>query len=80
MYVYNLLFFFFFSDGSINFLAHYRLVEPEKLESYAKAFVVEDRDMDTVINFDVTIRLVFKCILNVIVSQTFLITAILLML
>ncbi|XP_041349516.1 uncharacterized protein LOC121368836 [Gigantopelta aegis] len=41
-------------DGSINFLAHYRLVEPGKLESYAKAFVVEDRNMDTVINFDET--------------------------
>ncbi|XP_046353248.2 uncharacterized protein LOC124133067 [Haliotis rufescens] len=39
------------TDSSIDFLSHYRLVDPGKLEGYARAFVVEDRDLDTVINF-----------------------------
>ncbi|GFS03619.1 hypothetical protein ElyMa_001154700 [Elysia marginata] len=36
-------------DGDIDFLSHYRLVNPQMLESYARAFVVEDEDFDTVI-------------------------------
>ncbi|XP_067685072.1 uncharacterized protein [Haliotis asinina] len=39
------------TDSSIDFLSHYRLVDPGKLESYARAFVVEDRDLDTVISY-----------------------------
>ncbi|KAK3580637.1 hypothetical protein CHS0354_013399 [Potamilus streckersoni] len=38
-------------DGNIDFVTHYRLVDPGKLEAYAKAFVVEDEDFDTVIGF-----------------------------
>ncbi|XP_061187777.1 uncharacterized protein LOC133195840 [Saccostrea echinata] len=37
-------------DSSIDFLNHYRLVDPMNLDSYAKAFVVEDTDYDTVLN------------------------------
>ncbi|XP_055882530.1 uncharacterized protein LOC106061672 isoform X1 [Biomphalaria glabrata] len=36
-------------DGDIDFLSHYKLVDGRKLESYARAFVVEDEDFDTVI-------------------------------
>ena len=36
-------------DGDIDFLTHYKLVDPGKIESYARAFVVEDDDFDTVI-------------------------------
>ncbi|XP_046563193.1 uncharacterized protein LOC124272090 isoform X4 [Haliotis rubra] len=36
--------------GDIDFLSHYRLVDPKKLEAYAKCFAVEDEDYDTVIN------------------------------
>ncbi|RUS85817.1 hypothetical protein EGW08_006446 [Elysia chlorotica] len=39
-------------DGDIDFLSHYRLVNPHLLESYARAFVVEDEDFDTVIMAD----------------------------
>lgn len=39
--------------GSFDFLAHYRLVDPKKVDGYAKAFVVEDTDFDTFINFKV---------------------------
>ena len=39
----------FVSDGDIDFLTHYKLVDPGKIESYARAFVVEDEDFDTVI-------------------------------
>lgn len=39
--------------GDIDFVTHYRLVDPNKVESYAKAFVVEDDDMDTVLSFKV---------------------------
>ncbi|KAH9510115.1 hypothetical protein Btru_043506 [Bulinus truncatus] len=35
--------------GDIDFLSHYKLVDNRKLESYARAFVVEDEDFDTVI-------------------------------
>ncbi|XP_059175867.1 uncharacterized protein LOC131955682 [Physella acuta] len=35
--------------GDIDFLSHYKLVDTKKLESYARAFVVEDDDFDTVI-------------------------------
>ncbi|XP_070192116.1 uncharacterized protein [Littorina saxatilis] len=35
--------------GDIDFLSHYRLVDTRKLETYARAFVVEDDDFDTVI-------------------------------
>ncbi|XP_050412886.2 trichohyalin [Patella vulgata] len=38
-------------DSSIDFMCHYRLVNPDRLDSYAKAFVVEDGDLDTVITF-----------------------------
>ena len=34
-------------------MQHYRLVDPSKLEGYARAFVVEDGDLDTVINIQV---------------------------
>nr|XP_034317865.1 zinc finger CCCH domain-containing protein 13 isoform X1 [Crassostrea gigas] len=37
-------------DSSIDFLNHYRLVDPMNLDGYAKAFVVEDTDYDTVLN------------------------------
>ncbi|CAG2254687.1 unnamed protein product [Mytilus edulis] len=40
--------------GDIDFVTHYRLVDPNKVESYAKAFVVEDDDMDTVLSFKET--------------------------
>ncbi|XP_046353241.1 uncharacterized protein LOC124133066 isoform X2 [Haliotis rufescens] len=36
--------------GDIDFLSHYRLVDPKKLDAYAKCFAVEDEDYDTVIN------------------------------
>ncbi|XP_033745323.1 LOW QUALITY PROTEIN: uncharacterized protein LOC117330881 [Pecten maximus] len=39
-------------DSSIDFLAHYRLVDPTKIDGYAKAFVIEDDDFDTVININ----------------------------
>ena len=41
--------------GSIDFMQHYRLVNPAMIEAYAKAFVVEDGDLDTVINMKVTL-------------------------
>lgn len=37
--------------GDIDFVTHYRLVEPQKIDGYAKAFVVEDDDMDTKLNY-----------------------------
>lgn len=37
-------------DGDIDFLTHYKLVDPGKLEAYGRAFVVEDGDWDTVIS------------------------------
>ena len=40
--------------GDIDFVTHYRLVDPNKLESYAKAFVVEDDDLDTKLSFKVS--------------------------
>ena len=40
-------------DSAIDFLNHYRLVDPMNLDSYAKAFVVEDTDFDTVLNSSV---------------------------
>ncbi|KAI0222505.1 hypothetical protein LSAT2_026249 [Lamellibrachia satsuma] len=36
-------------DASIDFLCHYRLVDPNKLDMYARAFVVEDDDKDGVV-------------------------------
>ena len=45
--LFNML--FFISDGDIDFLTHYKLVDPGKVESYARAFVVEDENFDTVI-------------------------------
>ncbi|KAH3820045.1 hypothetical protein DPMN_121789 [Dreissena polymorpha] len=36
--------------ADIDFLSHYRLVDPSKIDTYARAFVVEDGDLDTVIN------------------------------
>ncbi|XP_012945585.1 trichohyalin, partial [Aplysia californica] len=41
--------------GGIDFMQHYRLVDPSNLEAYARAFVVEDGDMDTVINLKETL-------------------------
>ncbi|XP_052104237.1 zinc finger CCCH domain-containing protein 13-like [Mytilus californianus] len=38
-------------QGSIDFLAHYRLVDPKKVDGYAKAFVVEDTNFDTFIDY-----------------------------
>lgn len=51
-------------DSAIDFLNHYRLVDPMNLDSYAKAFVVEDTDFDTVLNSSVFIAhiFVFTCI------------------
>ncbi len=40
----------FFSDASIDFLNHYRLVEGGKVEMYARAFVVEDEDQRFSVN------------------------------
>ncbi|KAJ8301110.1 hypothetical protein KUTeg_020097 [Tegillarca granosa] len=37
----------------IDFLNHYRLVDPDKIENYARAFVVEDSDFDTILKSDV---------------------------
>ena len=37
-------------DASIDFLQHYRLVDPQKIEIYAKPFIVEDDDFKGVIN------------------------------
>lgn len=42
--------FIFQKDGDIDFLTHYKLVDPNRLDSYARAFVVEDADLDTVID------------------------------
>lgn len=43
---------FIVADAAIDFLAAYRLVDPSKLELYAKAFIVEDYDdMDGQINY-----------------------------
>ena len=42
------------TDGSVDFMTHYRLVNPTNLEGYARAFVVEDQDLDTVINLAVS--------------------------
>ncbi|WAR25226.1 hypothetical protein MAR_010930 [Mya arenaria] len=36
--------------ADIDFLSHYRLVDPAMIEAYARAFVVEDGDLDAVIN------------------------------
>lgn len=38
-------------DASIDYLQHYRLVDHRKLDSYARAFVVEDDDRDFVIAY-----------------------------
>lgn len=51
--MYMFLWGFFFADSSIDFLNHYRLVDPMNLDVYAKAFVVEDTDYDTVLNSSV---------------------------
>lgn len=37
--------------GDIDFVSHYRLVDPSKIEGYARAFVVEDDDMDQVLSY-----------------------------
>ena len=50
-----------FTDASIDFLCHYRLVDPNKLDMYARAFVVEDDDKDGVVYPRVrTVRLQFE--------------------
>ncbi|XP_074645814.1 uncharacterized protein LOC141902071 [Tubulanus polymorphus] len=38
-------------QGEIDFLNHYRLVDPNKVEMYAKAFVCEDEDFDCALNY-----------------------------
>lgn len=37
--------------GDIDFVSHYRLVDPNKIEGYARAFVVEDDNMDQVLSY-----------------------------
>ena len=52
-------------DASIDFLTHFQLVDPVKLEPYARAFVVEDEDMDAVITYKVNhnhIKRTFICV------------------
>ena len=44
----------FVSDADIDFLSHYRLVDPSRIDTYARAFTVEDSDLDTVINSGVS--------------------------
>lgn len=41
-------------ESSVDFLSHYRLVESTNLAAYARAFVVEDEDMDAVIDIKET--------------------------
>lgn len=38
--------FLYLADASIDFLKHYQLVDPNKLNMYAMAYVVEDDDLD----------------------------------
>jgi len=38
----------------IDYLTHYRLVDPANLESYGKAFLVEDDDENNIITMDQT--------------------------
>ena len=42
-----------FSDTSIDFLSHYRLIEPAKIEPFGRSFVVEDEDHDCCLNYEV---------------------------
>lgn len=44
----------YFSDGRIDYLSHYQLVNPDKLEAYGKAFVVEDTDENSVLSISET--------------------------
>nr|XP_026696037.1 trichohyalin isoform X2 [Ciona intestinalis] len=41
-------------EGAIDYLSHYRLVEPASLEIYGKAFLVEDRDENYLLNMEET--------------------------
>ncbi|OAF66490.1 hypothetical protein A3Q56_05779 [Intoshia linei] len=41
-----------YENKDIEFVNHYQLVEPNKIYSYARAFVVEDYDMDSLIDGD----------------------------
>ncbi|CAH1266503.1 Hypp3399 [Branchiostoma lanceolatum] len=41
-------------DSSIDFLSHYHLIDRNKLEGYAKAFIVEDLDEDNILNLQET--------------------------
>ena len=43
-------FFMAFPDASVDFLNHYRLVESGKIDMYARAFVVNDEDLDFNVN------------------------------
>lgn len=43
--------------GDIDFVSHYKLVENHKIDGYAKAFVVEDGDWDTVLTYKVRLYL-----------------------
>ena len=66
IFKYKTLINIFYLDSAIDFLNHYRLVDPMNLDSYAKAFVVEDTDFDTVLNSSVLLAhiFVFTCILS----------------
>jgi hypothetical protein len=62
---------FSIADGDIDYLAHYRLVDPGKIEMYAKAFVVEDEDFDAALSYKVRSsyernqsRSIFQCIVE----------------
>lgn len=48
--------------GDIDFLTHYKLVDPGLIETYARAFVVEDDNFDTVISAKVTSLVMNLCI------------------
>ena len=43
----------YFTDSPIDFLNHFRLVDREKVDAYARCFVVEDVLLSNVINCEV---------------------------
>ena len=50
IYVYILM---YLTDSPIDFLNHFRLVDREKVDAYARCFVVEDVLLSNVINCEV---------------------------
>ena len=44
-------------DTAIDFLHHYQLVDTTKIEGYARAYVVEDEDLDYKISSKVMIMI-----------------------